>query len=161
MVYDGLWRVAPRLQVARGRINQGTFEVHYGISPTSGVALRYGFPKWLLCDKRSLDEGICQLIRVGSWTCRWFPPAQNPSTTPQRRQSHAGNSRLIDLPKVTNITFIVNMINIVTENSIELIVLPVRSQTSFSIWRFSPKIRNLTLQAYTGVPEQVKNTALL
>ena len=148
MVYDELWKLTPRLQVARGRINRGTFEIHYCTSPTSGQALRYGLPRWLLCDKRFLEEGICQLIRVGSWTCRWFPPAQDQTTAQQQRQRQADNSRLIDLPKVTNITFIVNMINIVMENGIEIFLPPVRSQTSFYIWRFSPNIKNLTLQAY-------------
>lgn len=148
MVYDELWKVTPRLQVARGHINRGTFEVHYGILPTFGVALRYGLPKWLRCDKRFLEEGICQLIRVGSWTCRWFPPVPDQTTSQQRLQSQGANSLLIDIPKITNITFVVNMINTVTDDGTEISLPPVRSQNSFSIRRFSPKIKDLTLQAY-------------
>lgn len=148
IVYDELWKETPRLQVARGRINRGTFEIHYGILPASGVILRFGLPRWLLCDTKFLEEGMCQLIRIGSWTCRWFPPVQNQPGPRQPGCSRPSNSRLIDLPHVTNITFIVNMINNVMEESTKISLPPVRSQTSFAIWRFSAKIKNLTLQAY-------------
>ena len=47
-----------------------------------------------------LQGGVCQLFSKGTLTCRWFPTAYN-------QHDH---SQLIDVPHVTNLTFVVYMI---------------------------------------------------
>ena len=56
VVYNELWKESPKLYIPKGRINRGTFEIHYNTNKDKPI--QHGLPQWLRTSKAILHEGL-------------------------------------------------------------------------------------------------------